>query len=113
MEPESKNGTPAVIPGGDVEVKDDSAGAGGASSGPGMNGGARKASVTAQNVRNKAEAIEESLKMQKAKADKNVSKQSAAKGPSDPFKTPQRKQNKKRGQKRRPDEEADDSTGCH
>ena len=98
MELESRIGTPSIIPDGDVEVKDDSAGAGGASSGSGMNEDEREASITAQNVKNKAEAIEESLKMQKANADKSASKQSTAKDASDPFKTPQSKQTKKKSE---------------
>ena len=81
MELESKIGTPAIIPDedADAEVKDDSAGAGGASSGSGMNEDEREASVTAQNVKNKAEAIEESLKMQKAERQRKRSVQDPTK----------------------------------
>ena len=85
----------------------------GASSGSGMNHEQRSASVTAQNVKDKAAAIEESLKNQKTKPSlKALGKRepTPASGKqheaNDPFKTPR---SKKKGHKRRPIEEADDS----
>ena len=66
----------------------------GTSSGPGQNEAQRKESITAQNVRDRAAAIEESLKSQKEERD--------------PFKTPQGKT--KKGRKRPPIKEVDDSS---
>ena len=73
----------------------------GGPSGAGMTAERRSASVTAQNVKDKAAAIEDQLKNQKIKMQKGDKQH----GANDPAQTPQ---GKTKGPKRQPSEEAAD-----